>query len=600
MTVVNGRLDKWGKWTREVSFLHNPKALVCRKDNIAVGLDSGDITILDAITGTSRSTLSGHTESVTSLAFSPDGRLLVSGSNDKAIKLWDIQTGGVIKTFRDLSWVKSVSISPNTAIIASGSHSNIRLWDVRTGVCHCSIDTGPAPGRVTGLDFLLTVPGRLMSVSGGLVQQWDTNGRKAGPATSGRHIAFSSDGKRFILCDKGPPTVRDTVAGSLIAILHSPGRDFSHCYFSPNDQLVAGVADKTIYIWNVTDTPRLIETFTPDDSSISSLAYSFSLISMHIDGKIRFRRIDGDSTESTTRNTKSAGSRSAKIIHITLQQAKGSAVSDGLPRATGSAKIIRDVAISVDSAGIIKRWELSTGQPETLLQIPEMKEVGCIRQSRGVLTVVYRDGPSLSDWGVSTWDAKARRKPRRKTAQNRPLGREPLERKPLSGCLTTLGPTLDRDNQGISEDGTTFFVVNAEEIRTWSTLTGEITGTSSHRNYTHATSLFSVHLDGPIVWISSSEEWRAWGWSLKNLDSPPIILPDIPIRPRLAYLRDGCDVRGKTGQSRIIDIDSQTEVFRLPGQFARPGKAAWNGRYLFAVSETGKVLILDFYFMTPQ
>ena len=312
--VVKGHPDKWGSCTRVVSLHHDPKALVCWKDTIAVGLDSGDIMILDAITGSGKLVLSGHVRGVTSLAFSPDGTLLVSGSDDDTIKLWDMQTGEVMKTFYDS--VYSVSISPDAITIASGSYCDVHLWNVRTGECHRTIDTTPEPSGVTCLNFISTVPGSLMSVSGGLVQQWDINGNKTGATTAGHHIALSSDGKRFVLCDEGPPTVRDTVSGTIISTLFSPGQHFSRCCFSPSDKFVAGVADATVYVWNVTDTPHLVETFVPDAISISSLVYSSSLISMHNDGKIRFRRIDNDSPNSTAIGTKS---RRAKIIYATLQ-----------------------------------------------------------------------------------------------------------------------------------------------------------------------------------------------------------------------------------------------------------------------------------------
>ena len=571
--VVKGRLGKWGKCTREVSFPHNPKALVCQKDIIVVGLDSGEIMILDAITGSRRSTLSGHWESVTSLAFSQDGTLLVSGSNDKTIKLWDIQTGGVIKTLYELSQVQSISISPDTAIIVSGSHDTIRLWGVRTGEC---ISTHPVIGEVTSIKFLSAVSGHFMSVSGGHINEWDTNGRKAKPTISGHYVTFSSDGREFIVCDEGPPKVHYTISREIIATLHSPGLKFSHCCFSPSDKLVAGVANQTIYVWDMTSNFHLIETFTPDDSGISLLTYPLSLISMHIDGKIKFRRVDHDSMNSTARSTGPTGSYLNKIVYITLQAEE-------------------NIAISVDLAGNVQCWNLSTGLSEITLQIPEVKDMGGAQEVNGILTLVYCDGPSLNDWNISTWGDKAQKKPRKKSTQKKPLGRRLLERKPLSGCLKILGPTIGCYDNGISEDGTTFFVINAEEIQTWSILTGESTGTLFHHNYTHISSPLSVDLDGSIMWICALDRLQAWGWDLTNMDLPPLSIPN---RLHLAYLCDGYDASGKICQSRIIDTKSQTEIFRLPRQFSCLDKVQWDGRYLLAVSEGAKVLILDFVHMT--
>jgi WD40 repeat protein len=71
----------------------------CWNNTVAVGSAHRDIVILDAITGSQTAILSGHTDEVNSVVFSSDGRSLVSGSDDKTVKLWDMQTGGAIKTF---------------------------------------------------------------------------------------------------------------------------------------------------------------------------------------------------------------------------------------------------------------------------------------------------------------------------------------------------------------------------------------------------------------------------------------------------------------------------------------------------------------------
>ena len=51
------------------------------------------IRLWDVVTGTHKRTLTGHTDSVWSVAFSPDGGTLASGSRDHTIRLWDVVTG---------------------------------------------------------------------------------------------------------------------------------------------------------------------------------------------------------------------------------------------------------------------------------------------------------------------------------------------------------------------------------------------------------------------------------------------------------------------------------------------------------------------------
>ena len=75
-----------------------------------------------------------HSLAVSSLAFSPDGRQALSGGMDSTVKLWDIATGRLLRTFIGHSEpVNSVVFSPDGASVASGSNDKtVRLWDAAT------------------------------------------------------------------------------------------------------------------------------------------------------------------------------------------------------------------------------------------------------------------------------------------------------------------------------------------------------------------------------------------------------------------------------------------------------------------------------------
>jgi WD40 repeat protein len=80
-------------------------------------------------------TLEGHSNWVTSVAFSPDGKQVVSGSYDKTIRLWDVATGAALQTLEGHSdGVTSFAFSLDGKQVVSGSYDKtIRLCDATTG-----------------------------------------------------------------------------------------------------------------------------------------------------------------------------------------------------------------------------------------------------------------------------------------------------------------------------------------------------------------------------------------------------------------------------------------------------------------------------------
>ena len=111
-------------------------SIACSPDGKYIASGSWDKTVRvwNVDLGTLAYTLTGHNQPVYSVAWSPDGNFIASGSSDKTIRVWDVQTQQIAYTLTDrTNTVYSVAWSPDGNSIAGGSHdATVRVWDVQT------------------------------------------------------------------------------------------------------------------------------------------------------------------------------------------------------------------------------------------------------------------------------------------------------------------------------------------------------------------------------------------------------------------------------------------------------------------------------------
>jgi WD40 repeat protein len=105
---------------------------------VVSGSWDGTIRLIDIESGSELAVFNGHEDNVNSLAFSPNGSTIVSGSGDygsedNTIRLWDVQSGSELAVFNLEDAVNSVAFSPDGSKIVSTSGDTIRLWDVNSG-----------------------------------------------------------------------------------------------------------------------------------------------------------------------------------------------------------------------------------------------------------------------------------------------------------------------------------------------------------------------------------------------------------------------------------------------------------------------------------
>ena len=103
-------------------------------------LERGSVKIRDARTWRVQQMLQGFKSDVESVAFSPDNARIVTGSRDRAVEIWDVQTGALLRLLDGQGEVFSVAYSPDGMLIAAGSGSSgsgapgqVSVWDAQTG-----------------------------------------------------------------------------------------------------------------------------------------------------------------------------------------------------------------------------------------------------------------------------------------------------------------------------------------------------------------------------------------------------------------------------------------------------------------------------------
>jgi WD40 repeat protein/serine/threonine protein kinase len=252
------------------------------------GSSDNTLKVWDAQTGQQTLTLRGHTSAVLSVAFSPDGKRLLSGSADKTLKVWDAQTGQETLSLKGHTEpVTSVAFSPDGKRLASASEDrSVKVWDAQTGQ-----DTLSLKGHRHGVLSVAFSPDGKRLASGSsdaTVKVWDAQTGQETLTLKGHtdwvsSVAFSSDGRRLVsasgnailLPDKaGGLKVWDVQTGEQTLSLNEHTGGFSSVAFSPDGKrLISGGGDQAVRVCDA-QTGQETLTLKGHTGHVTSVAFS--------------------------------------------------------------------------------------------------------------------------------------------------------------------------------------------------------------------------------------------------------------------------------------------------------------------------------------
>ncbi|MBA4192534.1 MAG: hypothetical protein C0467_31590 [Planctomycetaceae bacterium] len=436
----------------------------------------GTIRLWDATTGQQLGTLQGHKGQVFGLDVNPDGSLIASAGIDRAVQLWDVESGKIIHNMTGHAGpIRDLAFSPGGDRIASASDDKtVKVWNIKTG------------------KEIITMTGHTASVSG---------------------VAFSPDGKQLASTSSRDQTVRirDSRTGEQIKVVHHSRPEVRRLAFSPDGTRLAAITYGSYMLWD-TRTWELVAEVRAHNRIVHCVAFSPDGTQL---------ATAGDSTE-----IKLWDSRTGNLIN-TL---------------SGHVKMVWDVAFSPDGTRLVSAsadktvriWNahgdnnLTLGGHSTHVHCVAFSSDG--RQlASGAEAVILRD--------ARTGDAKFRLK----------------------------GHTAKVNELSFSPNGTRLASASDDNtVRLWNTETGEEVAVL--KGHTHCVTGVAYSPDGTRL-MSSSRDGTIKLWNAKTHEETATLKGHRGVVYRVVFSPDGSSLvsAGSDNTVKLWDVETGSEIRTFTG-----------------------------------
>jgi WD40 repeat protein/transcriptional regulator with XRE-family HTH domain len=384
-----------------------------------------EVRVWDVTSGQQLLECQGHQGVVWAVAFSPDGKFLASGSLDQTVKLWEVATGKCLGTLEGhTNWVWTVAFSPDGKFLVSGSlDQTIKLWEVATGTCIKTMQ-----GHTNAVWAVAFSPDGKLLASGSsdhTIKLWDVNGGECLRTLPDHNdwvvsLAFSPDGK-LLASGSNDRTVKlwEVESGTCLKTLQGHTSTTYTVAFSPDGHLLAsGSLDQNIKLWDVAggNCLRTLQghtswvwsvAFSPDSKTLASGSTDQSIKLWEVESGICLKTIQGYTnwvyTVAFSPDAKLLASGSTDKTVKLWEVATGTCIKT----LKGHLDTIMSIAFSPDGKFV------ASGSLDQTIRLWEVATGTCIKTLRGHTGLIWGiafgpDGQILasggSDHTIKLWE----------------------------------------------------------------------------------------------------------------------------------------------------------------------------------------------------